>query len=105
MVLGLWSSVFDQYKVQSTKFKDPRPKTQDQDVVVMSEDNPLAIDVERRTTRGRACPNCGGKIIPSDRAVYQSTGDPNAVFAIWQCERCGYEEMSEKPKAAGKAKH
>ena len=60
------------------------------------------IDVERRTTRGRACPRCGGKIIPSDRAVYQSTSDPSAVFPIWQCERCGYEEMSEKSKGAGK---
>lgn len=71
----------------------------------MSDDNPLALDVEVRTTRGRACPSCGGKIIPSDRAVYQSTVDPGGVFAIWQCERCGYEEMSERPKAAGKAKH
>jgi ribosomal protein S27AE len=71
----------------------------------MSSDNPLAIDVETRTTRGRACPQCGGKIIPSDRAVYQSSGDPSAVFAIWQCEKCGYEEMSERPKGAGKAKH
>jgi len=65
----------------------------------------LAIDVEKRTTRGRACPRCGGKIIPSDRAVYQNTGDPNAVFPIWQCERCGYEEMSQKAKPPGKAKH
>jgi ribosomal protein S27AE len=65
----------------------------------------LAIDVEKRTTRGRACPRCGGKIIPSDRAVYQNTGDPNALFPIWQCERCGYEEMSQKEKPVGKAKH
>jgi DNA-directed RNA polymerase subunit M/transcription elongation factor TFIIS len=50
------------------------------------------IDVERRTTRGRSCPRCGGKIIPSRRAVYQST-DPSAVFPLWQCERCGYEEL------------
>ena len=50
------------------------------------------IDVERRTTRGRSCPRCGGKIIPSARAVYQST-DPDAVFPLWQCERCGYEEL------------
>ena len=71
----------------------------------MSEDNPLAIDVEVRTTRARSCPQCGGKIIPSDRAVYQNTADPSGVFAVWQCERCGYEEMSERPKAAGKAKH
>src|ERR1051325_2711091 len=63
----------------------------------------LGIDVERRTTRGRACPRCGGKIIPSRRAVYQSTGDPTAIFPSWQCERCGYEELINKPvKAAPK---
>ena len=57
----------------------------------------LRIDIDRRTTRGRACPRCGGKIIPSIRAVYQSTGDPNAVFPAWQCERCGYEELNAQP--------
>ncbi|MFN2577292.1 MAG: hypothetical protein ABR607_06325 [Pyrinomonadaceae bacterium] len=57
----------------------------------------LKIDVERRTTRGRSCPRCGGKIIPSIRAVYQSAGDPNAVFPAWQCERCGYEELNAQP--------
>lgn len=63
----------------------------------------LKIDIERRTTRGRACPVCGGKIIPSQRAVYQSAGDPNEVFPLWQCERCGYEELSERAaKPAGK---
>ena len=63
----------------------------------------LGIDIDRRTTRGRACPRCGGKIIPSRRAVYQSTGDPNAIFPSWQCERCGYEELVDKPiKAAPK---
>ena len=63
----------------------------------------LGIDVERRTTRGRVCPRCGGKIIPSPRAVYQSTGDPNEVFPAWQCERCGYEELVARPvKAAPK---
>lgn len=71
----------------------------------MADDSLLAIDVERRTTRGRSCPQCGGKIIPSDRAVYQSSGDPDAVFPIWQCERCGYEEMATPTKPAGKAKH
>ncbi|HXD32465.1 MAG TPA: hypothetical protein VN643_15190 [Pyrinomonadaceae bacterium] len=71
----------------------------------MPDDIALSIDVEKRTTRGRSCPRCGGKIIPSDRAVYQSTGDPNAVFPVWQCERCGYEEMSVKPKPAVKGKH
>jgi ribosomal protein S27AE len=72
----------------------------------MADDNQLAtIDVEKNTTRGRSCPRCGGKIIPSNRAVYQSTGDPNDVFPVWQCERCGYEEVGEKKKPAGKAKH
>lgn len=70
----------------------------------MTLENPLALDVAYRTTRGRACPRCGGKIIPSDRAVYQSSGDPEAVFPVWQCERCGYEEMSARPKSAAKAK-
>ena len=69
----------------------------------MTLDNPLALDVATRTTRGRACPRCGGKIIPSDRAIYQSTGDPDGVFPIWQCERCGYEEMSAQPKSKAKA--
>jgi ribosomal protein S27AE len=60
------------------------------------------FDIEKRTTRGRACPRCGGKIIPSQRAVYQSTGDPNAVFPVWQCERCGYEELAERPEKPAK---
>jgi DNA-directed RNA polymerase subunit M/transcription elongation factor TFIIS len=64
----------------------------------------LGIDIERRTTRGRSCPRCGGKIIPSRRAVYQSSGDPNAVFPAWQCERCGYEELIARPIKAT-AKH
>ncbi len=71
----------------------------------MAEENLLRIDVEKRTTRGRVCPRCEGKIIPSDRAVYQSTGDPDAVFPVWQCEKCGYEEMGERRKPAAKSKH
>jgi ribosomal protein S27AE len=71
----------------------------------MADEELVQIDVEKRTTRGRVCPRCYGKIIPSDRAVYQNTGDPNAVFPIWQCERCGYEEMNERPAKPGKAKH
>ncbi len=70
----------------------------------MPEEDLLRIDVEKRTTRGRICPQCGGKIIPSNRAVYQSTADPTGAFPIWQCERCGYEEMSERAPAA-KGKH
>ncbi len=59
-----------------------------------------AVDVERQTIRGRACPRCGGKIIPSDRAVYQNASEPSEVFPAWQCERCGYEEISEKKPPA-----
>ena len=66
----------------------PPVKSMDNETELLS-----VIDVEKRTTRGRACPRCGGKIIPSQRAVYQSSGDPNAVFPAWQCERCGYEEL------------
>jgi ribosomal protein S27AE len=69
------------------------------------QDQLLNIDVERRTTRGRACPRCGGKIIPSERAVYQNTADPAAVFPLWQCERCGYEELSERAQKAPAKKH
>jgi ribosomal protein S27AE len=65
----------------------------------------LNIDVERRTTRGRSCPRCGGKIIPSERAVYQNAADPTAVFPLWQCERCGYEELSERAEKAPAKKH
>jgi len=68
----------------------------------MSEDILLSIDVEKRTTRGRACPRCGGKIIPSNRAVYQAA-NPDDAFPIWQCERCGYEEMVGKKAPATKA--
>jgi hypothetical protein len=48
-------------------------------------------------------------VIPSDRAVYQSAGNPSDVISLWQCERCGYEDVAEKPKAtapkAEKGKH
>jgi ribosomal protein S27AE len=69
------------------------------------QDQLLNIDVERRTTRGRSCPRCGGKIIPSERAVYQNAADPSAVFPLWQCERCGYEELSERALKAPAKKH
>jgi ribosomal protein S27AE len=65
----------------------------------------LNIDVERRTTRGRSCPRCGGKIIPSERAVYQNAADPTAVYPLWECERCGYEELSERAQKAPAKKH
>jgi hypothetical protein len=71
----------------------------------MSEDQELILEIEKRSIRGRACPQCGGKIIPSDRAVYESRTNPSDVFPIWQCERCGYEQMSEKPKPQPKGKH
>lgn len=72
----------------------------------MAEENlQPVVDIERQTIRGRACPVCGGKIIPSDRAVYQNAADPAAVFPLWQCERCGYEELSEKRAAPSKPAH
>lgn len=58
----------------------------------------IVLNLERQSIRGRACPVCGGKIIPSNRAVYQSTGAPEDVMPLWQCERCGHLEISEKPK-------
>ena len=69
----------------------------------MKDQNDLlqVIDVDKRTTRGRACPRCGGKIIPSHRAVYQST-DPTELMPLWQCERCGYEELVERAQKATK---
>ena len=63
------------------------------------------VDVERQSIRGRACPSCGGKIIPSDRAIYQSPSDPSAVFPLWQCERCGREEFSERAAPPAKPGH
>ena len=60
----------------------------------------IVLNLERQSIRGRACPVCGGKIIPSDRAVYQSAGAADDVMPLWQCERCGHLEISEKPKAA-----
>lgn len=67
-------------------------------------ENPV-LDIERQSIRGRACPQCGGKIIPSNRAIYESKADPDAVFPLWQCERCGYEQMSEKKQPAPKPAH
>lgn len=71
----------------------------------MADNDELVLETDRRSIRGRACPLCGGKIIPSDRAVYESRANPSDVFPIWQCERCGYEHMSEKPKPQPKGKH
>lgn len=68
-----------------------------------NDDEALAINSDYQSIRGRACPQCGGKIIPSDRAVYESKSDPSSVFPLWQCERCGYERMSERPPAPKKA--
>ncbi len=65
-------------------------------------ENQFGVDVAVRTIRGRGCPVCGGKIIPSNRAVYQSAGDPTEVFALWECERCRYAERFEKPEEAKK---
>ncbi|HEY0545600.1 MAG TPA: hypothetical protein VGC91_09510 [Pyrinomonadaceae bacterium] len=61
-------------------------------------ENQFGVDVAVNTIRGRACPVCGGKIIPSNRAVYQSVGDPSEVFPLWECERCGFAETFAKPE-------
>jgi ribosomal protein S27AE len=72
----------------------------------MAEQDLAKLDSERQSIRGRVCSLCGGKIIPSDSAVYQSPNDPSAVFPSWQCERCGYEEVyAPKKKAALPPKH
>jgi len=71
----------------------------------MADENLPSINVERQSIRGRACPACGGKIIPSNRAVYQNPADPTALYPSWQCERCGYEELSEKPAPPPKPAH
>lgn len=63
----------------------------------------LVLDIEKQSIRGRACPRCGGKIIPSNRAVYQSAGNAADVFPLWQCERCGYEQLSAKAVEASKS--
>jgi DNA-directed RNA polymerase subunit M/transcription elongation factor TFIIS len=70
----------------------------------MEEENELVVNVERETIRGRVCPVCGGKIIPSDRAVYQAAVKGDETFPLWQCERCGYEEMA-RPQTVDKGKH
>lgn len=62
----------------------------------------IVLNIDRQSIRGRACPMCGGKIIPSNQAVYQGTGGADEVMPLWQCERCGHLEISEKPKAAPK---
>lgn len=69
----------------------------------MANENALALNNDHQSIRGRGCPQCGGKIIPSDRAIYESKNDPASVFPLWQCEKCGYEQMSEKPPAPKKA--
>lgn len=63
----------------------------------------LVLEIEKQSIRGRACPRCNGKIIPSDRAVYQSTASSTDVFPLWQCERCGYEQLSAKAAEAPRA--
>ena len=45
----------------------------------MAEENLLRIDVEKRTTRGRVCPRCGGKIIPSDQPGPTQSGNVKDV--------------------------
>lgn len=69
----------------------------------MAEAGELVLEIEKQSIRGRACPRCGGKIIPSNRAVYQSAGNAADVFPLWQCEKCGYEQLSVKAIEAAKS--
>jgi hypothetical protein len=62
-------------------------------------------DNSRESIRGRACPECGGKIIPSKRAVFEDKANPDAVFPLWECERCGYAEVSKAAAPAKKPAH
>lgn len=73
------------------------------DLVVQSEQP--QPDNARASIRGRACPRCGGKIIPSNRAVYESKEDPASVYPLWTCERCGHEELVERAPAEKKPAH
>lgn len=68
----------------------------------MADESQPKPDNSREAMRGRACPRCGGKIIPSLRAVYEDKANPDAVFPLWECERCGYGEISEKKAAPAK---
>lgn len=69
----------------------------------MAETDELVLEIEKQSIRGRACPRCGGKIIPSNRAVYQSAGvNSSDVYPLWQCERCGYAQLSAKVEEAPK---
>lgn len=70
----------------------------------MAEADELVLEIEKQSIRGRACPRCAGKIIPSNRAVYQGTGSATDVFPLWQCERCGYAQLSAA-KAEEAPKH
>lgn len=69
----------------------------------MAEAEELVLDIDKQSIRGRACPRCAGKIIPSNRAVYQSTAGTTDAFPLWQCEKCGYEQLSARPIEAAKA--
>ena len=62
-------------------------------------------DNSREAMRGRACPRCSGKIIPSLRAVYEDKANPDAVYPLWECERCGYAEVGEVKAPAKKPAH
>jgi len=68
----------------------------------MPEETQPTPDNSRAAMRGRACPRCGGKIIPSLRAVYEDKANPEAVYPLWECERCGYGEVSEPAAPAKK---
>src|SRR5882757_9451870 len=75
-----------------------------QHLKMTDQDPNITLDIEHKSVRGRACPACGGKIIPSNTAVFQTQGNPEATYVSWQCERCGRLEVFERSQPAV-AKH
>lgn len=77
--------------------------TEEEKTALIVTEPEAALDIDRQSIRGRACPQCGGKIIPSNTAVFAGQGESATPFVSWQCERCGYLEVFEvEPAAAGK---
>ena len=90
-----WCLEFGSLSVGSDK------PTLDRDID-MSDDNPLAIDAEANYPR-RVALNRGGKIIPSNRAVYHRLLIRREHFRSGNV-KMRLREMGERRKPAGKAK-
>ncbi len=46
-----------------------------------------------------------GLIVDPEPLVRRNAADPTAVYPVWQCERCGYEELSERAQKTPAKKH